>query len=75
MAKSKKYNFKVIQDGDSWSAKILRRVSSQKTVVSKKQAGFDSESDAQAWAEKEITLFFESLSARNKRRSKPRTES
>jgi len=75
MAKSKKYNFKVIQDGDSWSAKILRRVSSQKTVVSKKQAGFDSESDAQAWAEKEIALFFESLSARNKRRSKPRMES
>lgn len=75
MANSKKYTFQVKEDRSSWSAKIIRRVSSQKTVVSKRQGGFSSEADAKAWAEKEIVSFFENLSARNKRRSKPRTES
>jgi len=75
MANSKKYSFKVKQDRSSWSAQIIRRVSSQKKLVSKRQGGFKSEAEAQAWAEKEIVLFFENLSARNKRRSKPRTES
>lgn len=75
MANSKKYSFQIKQDRSSWSAKIIRRVSSQKTVVSKRQGGFDSEAEAQAWGEKELTTFLENLSARNKRRSKPRTES
>lgn len=75
MANSKKYSFQIKQDRTSWSTKIIRRVSSQKTVVSKRQGGFSSEAEAQAWGEKEIVLFLENLSARNKRRSKPRTES
>jgi hypothetical protein len=75
MATSKKYNFKIKQDGATWSAKITRRVSSQRTVISKKQDGFVSEAEAQAWGEKHITLFLDNLNARNKRRSKPRTES
>jgi len=75
MATSKKYNFKITQDGTTWSTKIIRRVSSQKTVISKKQAGFASEAEAQAWGEKEMALFLDNLNARNKRRSKPRTES
>jgi len=75
MATSKKYNFKIKQDGATWSTKITRRVSSQRTVISKKQDGFASEAEAHAWGEKEIALFLENLSARNKRRSKPRAES
>lgn len=74
MANSKKYTFQIKQDRSSWSAKIIRRVTSQKTVVSKRQGGFNSEAEAQAWGEKEIISFLENLSARNKRRSKPRTD-
>lgn len=74
MAESKKYNFKIIQDGATWSTKITRRVSSQRTITSKKQDGFVSEAEAQAWGEKEIALFLEKLSARNKRHSISRSE-
>ena len=74
MAASKKYNVKIKQDGATWSTKITRRISSQRTITSKKQDGFASEAEAQAWGEQEIALFLKNLSARNKRRSKLRAE-
>lgn len=72
MAQSKKYDSKIQQNGKTWTAKIIRRVTSQKTMVSKQQHGFATEAEAQAWAETQIALFLESLKARNKRRSQPR---
>lgn len=75
MANSQKYSIQIKQDRSSWSAKIMRRVSSQKTVVSKRQGGFDSEAEAQSWGDAEMVSFLDNLNARNKRRSKPRTES
>jgi hypothetical protein len=75
MAQSKKYDSKIKQNGATWTAKIIRRVTSQKTMVSKQQHGFASEAEAEAWAEKEITLFVDNLKARNKRRSQPPEQS
>ena len=75
MAQNKKYDSKIQQNGATWTAKIIRRVTSQKTMVSKQQHGFASEAEAQAWAEIQIALFLENLKARNKRRSQPRAQS
>jgi hypothetical protein len=74
MAQSKKYDSKIQQNGATWTVKIIRRVTSQKTMVSKQQHGFASEAEAQAWAETQIALFLENLKARNKRRSQPREQ-
>lgn len=69
MSKSKKYDFRIIPGINSWSAEIIRRINSQKTMISKRQNGFTSESEAQAWGETELKAFTENQSARNKRHS------
>ncbi|MDP1558619.1 MAG: DUF3622 domain-containing protein [Nitrosomonas sp.] len=70
MTKSKKYDYQVIQDNTCWSAKIIRQVTSKKTIVSKRQDGFATESDAEAWGQSEIKAFLQNLNERNKRRSR-----
>lgn len=74
MAKGKKYDYRLSQDGVVWRAEIVRRVTSKKTVVSKSQDGFSSEPEAQAWAEDTLQSFSESLSERNKRRAEKRKQ-
>jgi len=69
MAKSKKFDYQVVQDKSSWSAKIIRKASSKKQVVSKQQDGFATEADAQAWGETELKSFLHQLEQRNKRRA------
>jgi len=69
MAKSKKFDCRVVQDKSGWSAEIIRRASSKKIVVSKSQGGFASEADAQAWGEDELKSFLDKLEQRNKRRA------
>lgn len=70
MAKAKKYDCRVVQDNNSWVAEIVRRVTSTKTVVSKSQAGFATESEAREWVQRELKLFLQKLSERNKHRGK-----
>lgn len=72
MTKSKKYDYKLLQDKAGWVAEIVRRVTSKRTVVTKTQAGFASEADAQAWAEQEVKTFLKSinLSKGTKRRAR-----
>lgn len=72
MSKAKKYDYRVVQDGASWGAEITRRISRQKTRVSKQQAGFATEAEAQAWAEAELKTFLLHQAERNKRRAKTR---
>ncbi len=74
MAKGKKYDCRVVQDNSEWIAKITRRITSKKTVVSKSQGGFKTESDAQEWGEAELKNFSQNLNARNKRRSEQRKQ-
>ena len=72
MAKAKKYDYRIVQGDTDWSAEITRRASSKKTVVSKSQGGFASESEAKKWGEQALESFLESLAERNKRRSSQR---
>ncbi len=72
---SKKYTAKVTQKDDQWSAAIVRRVSSRKTVVSKQQDGFKSEEEAKAWSEAELKTFLQQLSDKNKARAEQRQKS
>ena len=70
MTKAKKYDCRIAQANSCWSAEIVRRITSKKTTVSKRQDGFATEAEAQAWGENELKSFLQNLNARNKRRSK-----
>ena len=67
MAKSKKYDSRISQDGATWQAQIVRQVTLKKTVVSKKQAGFQTEAEAEKWAREKLIMFSKNLIERNKR--------
>lgn len=73
LKKGKKYDFRVFKTNETWNAEIIRRVTSVKTVVSKKQSNFKKEVDATAWAEQEIVLFLQKQSERNKRHAEQRS--
>jgi len=70
MAKGKKYDFRVKQGHACWIAEIVRKASSKKTVVSKRQSGFASESEAREWGQLELKVFLQNLYERNQHRSK-----
>lgn len=70
MVKDKKYDFRVKQDNACWAAEIVRKATSKKTVVSKRQNGFASESEAQEWGQKELKTFLQTLQKRNQHRSR-----
>lgn len=74
MAQSKKYEYRVTQDKKTWTAEIVRRVTSKRTAVSKSQDGFATEAEAKTWGEKELQSFLDNLGERNKRDSAQRTE-
>ena len=74
MAKSNKYDYQITQDNSSWSAQIIRRVTSKKTVVSKSQDGFPTETEAQDWGKKELEAFMLNLKNRNQRHSSQRQQ-
>ena len=69
MSQNKKYDFQVTQGNTSWTTKIIRQVTSKRTVVSKRQDGFATESEAQEWGQNEIKSFLQNLTERNKHRS------
>jgi hypothetical protein len=69
MTPIKKYDYRVVQNGKTWTAEITRRATSKKTVISKSQDGFASEAEAKAWGEEELKSFLENLGKRNKRDS------
>ena len=76
MKQSKKYDYQVIQDNDSWTTDITRRVTSRVTVVSKSKGGFSTEAEAQAWGQSEVKKFLEktNLGELEKRRAKKKEE-
>lgn len=57
MKQSKKYDYRVLQDNDAWTAEVIRRVTSRVTVVSKGKGGFATEAEAQAWGQAEVEAF------------------
>lgn len=56
MSQNKKYELKIAQKNDNWSAKIIRKVSKHKTRVTLSKKGFSSESEAREWAEQEVQI-------------------
>jgi len=54
MKTSKQYEIRIKPDDTGWVAELIRRVTTKKTVVTKSQGGFASESDAQAWGQGEV---------------------
>ncbi len=69
MSQSKKYDYQIEQHDSNWRVKIIRRVTSKRTTVSKSQEGFSSEAEAEAWGKKELAQFLDNLVQRNKRRA------
>lgn len=74
MAKGKKYDFQVVQNGTQWETEITRQITSKKTIVSKRQDGFATEAEAKAWGESELELFLQNLKKRNKRHNEARKD-
>ena len=74
-SKNKKYRINIQADSaaeDSWTAQIVRQISSSKTTVSKSQSDFPTQAAAQGWAEQALEEFTSSLAARNARESEQR---
>ena len=69
MAKGKKYEFHVKQENTGWTAEIIRKVTAKRTIVSKRQKGFSSESEAQEWGESELKAILQSVHERNLQRA------
>ncbi|GIU06037.1 MULTISPECIES: DUF3622 domain-containing protein [unclassified Shewanella] len=74
MTQTKKYDFRVVADGATWTGQITRRQTARKIVVSKSKKGFATEAEAQAWGETELKSFLENLIKRNERKAKARGE-
>ncbi|MCW8854582.1 MAG: DUF3622 domain-containing protein [Gammaproteobacteria bacterium] len=76
MAKSKKYTCRIVQDNDAWTAEVVRRVTAKKSVVTKSQAGFATDDEAEAWGLNEVKTLVKTanLNERNKRRAKKERE-
>ncbi len=74
MSESKKFTIKVTEKRNGWAAEIVRQVTSRRSVVSKREMGFESEAQAQAWAEKELSGFIENQTKRNERKALARKE-
>ena len=72
MTKTKKYDYRAVQDASEWTAEIIRRVTSTKVVVSKSQSGFSSESEALKWGNDELKTFLLNLKEKNKRHAEQR---
>ena len=72
MAKNRKYSSVISQEGSQWSARIVRQVTSRKTLVSKEQTGFESEEKALEWAEQQLAEFSATQSTSNKRHGEQR---
>lgn len=74
MTNAKKYDFRLIQVNDLWTVEITRRASVENTVVSKRQEGFATEAEAQAWGKKEVDAFLVKHKEKDQQRSKERAE-
>ncbi len=72
MKPSKKYNCQLVQDGAGWTAEVVRRVTSKRSVITKSQAGFASETEALAWGQHEVAALLKTTNLKElaKRRAK-----
>ncbi|MGK0376052.1 MAG: hypothetical protein ACJA2E_002541 [Arenicella sp.] len=71
---SKKYQSEVLQEGDSWTARITRQITSRKSLVSKQQDGLASEAEANAWVETNMAEFISTQKSANSRQGGSRKD-
>ncbi len=69
MSKGKKFDYRVVADKKTWTAEIVRKVTSKKFHVSKSKDGFATEADAINWGKLELKSLVQNLADRNKRES------
>ena len=74
MAKNNKYQINLLQTESTWQAQILRQITSKKTKITKQQADFTSESEAEKWAETELKKLIETQVQNNQRHNQSRKE-
>lgn len=74
MSKNRKFAIRVTEKRNGWTAEITRQVTSRRTVVSKRETGFESEVLANEWAEKTLVEFVENQAKRNDRKAEKRSE-
>lgn len=74
MSKNRKFAIRVSEKRNGWTAEITRQVTSRRTVVSKRETGFESEVLANEWAEKTLAEFVENQAKRNDRKAEKRSE-
>ena len=67
-----KFAVRVSEKRGGWCAEITRQVTSRKTVVSKRETGFESEELAKACGEQELAGFIKNQTERNSRKSAQR---
>ncbi|WP_159738705.1 DUF3622 domain-containing protein [Vibrio atypicus] len=72
MSKNPKFAIRTTEKRNGWCAEITRQVTSRKTTVSKRETGFETEAEAQAWAEKELAGFIKNQAERNERKGEAR---
>ena len=72
MAQQNKFDYRIQQDGDKWSAEIIRRVTARRTSVSKRKKGFETQELAEQWSKNQLVDFLENLQAGNKRKAEKR---
>ena len=72
MPSNKKYDFIVEQNDSKWAAKITRKASSKKTIITKQKDDFHSQEEAQSWAESALEELTNTLKKSNERHGKQR---
>jgi len=61
-----KFNYRLVHNDKSWSAEIIRKMTSKKMIVTLKKDNFPSEEEADAWAKSELENFVNTLNARKR---------
>ena len=72
MATGKKYDYVIEQQDSQWAAKITRKASSTKTVITQQKDGFKTEEEAQDWAAQCLKELTETLRKSNLRHTEQR---
>lgn len=71
---SKKYQAKVLREKNTWTAQITRQVSSNKIHVSKMQTDFETQEQAQQWADISLAKFINTQKTANMRQGDVRKQ-
>lgn len=74
MVKHNKFEYIITQNDDTWNAKIMRRVTARKMIISKHKKGFESESLANTWAKNTLDNFIKNLQSSNQEKTKKRQD-